>query len=352
MGRIRHTRFGRFISALQVPVSGSRYLRLRCSKEGKVATAKILRMYLKNAGVDVAEVEEDIIMSATAPVNRKRKFKKRDGDKKREHLEWNVDEADSKVNGKRCVGSKLGAGSMVLVMDSGCKPINSDYCESFVDGKREEKKCEDLHGHGSHVAGTVAHPVWGVAPHASVGCSRVLGADGHGSISGIIEAIEDAVEYAKTLSRPLIINMSLGGALSDILNHAVRDAAKRGVYFAIAAGNWNIDAKYSSPASVAAPNRKHIFVVGAHDVDGKAADFTNYGEKVSISAGGVDIKSSGIHGGARIDSGTSMATPAVAGAMAVLQSDKKAISHNTLASRKKTVVYHDGAKVDVLSYDC
>lgn len=347
LGRIRHTRIGKFVTKHLGLDQGSRYLHLKCSEEGRFTTAKVLKFHLKKAAVSFIAVEEDKVMMGTAILPGRHRHKN-----KSEKLEWNIDEADSENNGQRCTSSKLGEGSTVLVLDTGCKPLNSDYCESFLHGKHEKDKCGDLNGHGSHVAGTVGDRVWGVAPNASVGCSRVLDENNKGSLSSIIEAIEDAVQYSKTLTRPLIINLSLGGLKSDILNHAVRDASLKGLYFAIASGNDGIDAKYFSPASVASANLTRIFVVGAHDEHGKVADFTNYGKEVTISAGGVDIKSTASDGGVKTDSGTSMASPAVAGAMAVLQSDGKNITHNTLVTTKRSVVYKDGNEVDILSYQC
>lgn len=357
MGRIRRSRAHRFVNALiGRDNGGSRFLELRCPEEGKVATAQVLSEYLTKAGVKVTAVEEDVMYAAVGAVvtthSEHDRVHEHEPKQKYTPPQWNVDEADSEVDGKRCASSKLGAGATVLVMDSGCTPMNNDYCESFVDGKRVQGECEDMNGHGTHVAGTVAHPMWGVAPACSVGCSRVLGARGTGSTSGIIEAIVDAVEYAKTLSGPLIINMSLAGRKSIIMNHAVRYAARRGVYFAIAAGNSNIDARLVSPASAASRRQKRIFVVGAHARNGTAASFTNFGPKVTISAGGVRIKSLALDGSARTDSGTSMASPAVAGAMCALQSDGKQISHYTLTTGETSVSYTDGADVDTLSYDC
>ena len=317
-GHVHPCYLNRFFSLFFRSNSRPRYLRLDCSKEGKAATTKILGKYLREAGLDATTVEEDIIMTgqnhnAYQTVMRRRS------------LQWNIDEADSKQNGLRCTGSKLGAGSTVLVLDTGCKPRNSNYCKSFVDGSFQGNKCSDRHGHGTHVAGTVAHPIYGVAAKASVGCSQVLDENNSGSISGIVEAIEDAVQYAETLSRPLIINLSIAGLRSKILNNAVRDAERRGVFFAIAAGNQKINANLRSPASVASPRLTRVFIVGAHDENGEAASFTNFGNKVTISAGGVRIKSSGTDGQAVIFSGTSMASPTVAGAMAVLLSDENGL---------------------------
>ena len=95
----------------------------------------------------------------------------------------------------------------------------------------------DCHGHGSHVAGTVASKDYGVAPGATIVGVRVLSCSGSGSNSDVINGIFWAIEDAA--GRPAVINMSLGGSKSSLLNAAVQDAVDAGITVVVAAGNSN-----------------------------------------------------------------------------------------------------------------
>ena len=97
----------------------------------------------------------------------------------------------------------------------------------------------DCHGHGSHVAGTVASKDYGVAPGATIVGVRVLSCSGSGSNSDVINGIFWAIEDAA--GRPAVINMSLGGGKSSLLNAAVQDAVDAGIVVVVAAGNSNRD---------------------------------------------------------------------------------------------------------------
>jgi len=177
-------------------------------------------------------------------------------------------------------------------------------------------------------------------------CMRVLDDDGSGWNSWIIQAVNDIATYSRETNRgrKIIVNMSLGGGFSRALHNAVI-AATRGtrIVFSLAAGNENQDARRTSPAS--AGNGARRMVVGAHDKNGRRASFSNYGPRVSISAPGVGIEST-TPSGIRSLSGTSMAAPHVAGAMAAVWSSGKWPARRTerLATTSETVVYPDGRK--------
>ena len=117
----------------------------------------------------------------------------------------------------------------------------------------------------------------------------------------------------------------------------------------IAAGNDNQNAEYVSPASAA--NGKRIVTVGAHGKNGNRASFSNYGDRVTISAPGVDIESIGRNGAEEM-SGTSMAAPHVAGAMAVLWSDGKYPGNPDFLTKGGTVRYPSNQRKKRLVYDC
>jgi len=237
---------------------------------------------------------------------------------------WGADEVDGSAgDGERCPSSKLGEDVIISVLDTGCTPKGSGFegikCRNYVGDDKGENFCGDGHGHGTHVAGTAASAFYGVAPRASVSCVRVLGADGSGSMTGIMGSINGVAEWSRANpEKKVVINMSLGGGRSFMLNYAVTSAISgSNVIFALAAGNSNKDAKDFSPAS--ASDGKRIFGVGAHDSSGTKATFSNYGAPVQISAPGVQIMST-VPGGFKKYSGTSMACPHVAGAIAAVWS--------------------------------
>ena len=171
----------------------------------------------------------------------------------------------------------------------------------------------DQNGHGTHVAGTIAAKnntigVVGVAPGAPVVAVRVLDRRGSGSNSGVIAG----VDYVAQNGRPGdVANMSLGGGVSTALDTAVINAAAGGVRFALAAGNESDNANNHSPARANGPN---VYTVSAFAVGDKWASFSNYGNPpIDWAEPGVSIKSTWLNGGYNTISGTSMATPHLAG---------------------------------------
>jgi subtilisin family serine protease len=163
---------------------------------------------------------------------------------------------------------------------------------------------QDCNGHGTHVAGTIGGSTYGVAKGVQLRGVRVLGCDGSGSTSGIVGALNWVRANA---AKPAVANMSLGGGYSSSLNTAATNLANSGVFLAVAAGNESQDACNVSPAS--APG---TYTTAASDRDDVAAYFSNYGGCVDGYAPGVDIKSTWLSGTNTI-SGTSMASPHVAG---------------------------------------
>ena len=213
------------------------------------------------------------------------------------------------------VGSDDATGKSVWVIDTGVDMKHPDLIvdatrsKSFIEGTTPE----DDHGHGTHVAGTIAAKnnligVQGVAYNAKVIALKVMDASGRGSVSNVIAAVNHIAVQGKAGD---VVNMSIGGDISEILDNAIRAAANRGILFAVAAGNDGIKANLSSPARVNHPN---VFTVSAMNNQDTFAPFSNYGnEWVDFCAPGVNIPSTYKNGGYAIMSGTSMATPHVAG---------------------------------------
>lgn len=170
----------------------------------------------------------------------------------------------------------------------------------------------DCNGHGTHVSGSIAGSNFGVAKTATLIPIRVLDCSGSGSYSGVIAGL-DWIAANHGAGVPAVVNMSLGGPASSSLDTAVNNLISRGITVVVAAGNSGADACNYSPARVPGA----ITVAAAADDDVRA-NFSNFGSCVDVFAPGVGITSAWINGvtGVAVASGTSMATPHVAGAIA------------------------------------
>ncbi len=240
--------------------------------------------------------------------------------------------------------SVTGVGIVVAVIDTGIDYMHPDLGGGFgpsykviggYDFVNNDADPMDDNGHGTHVAGTIAADgtVPGVAPDAKLLAYKALGASGSGSMSDVIEAIDAAMDPdgdGSTSDHADIISMSLGGAggTDDPVCQAVERAVDAGVVVVVAAGNEG-----PSLGTVATPGlAPSAITVGAVDGDGNLAPFSSRGPtpemnvKPEISAPGVDIVSTVPFSGTVISSptgyaslsGTSMATPHVSGAVALL----------------------------------
>lgn len=176
----------------------------------------------------------------------------------------------------------------------------------------------DSQGHGTHVSGTIAGAVYGVAKKANIIAVKVLSDDGAGSTSKLISGIEWTIAHALSSGggpNKSVVNMSLGGGFSNAVNRAVEIATAHGLTFVVAAGNYGNDARNYSPAS--SPD---AITVGATQQGDGRASYSNYGSVVDVFAPGSQIVSTWYTSDSAVHtlSGTSMASPHVAGLAAYL----------------------------------
>jgi subtilisin family serine protease len=201
------------------------------------------------------------------------------------------------------------------VIDTGIRTSHKDFGGratsgwDFVDGDRTANDCN---GHGTHVAGTIGGATYGVAKDVKLVGVKVLDCEGSGSYSDFIAGIDWVTQHAKL---PAVANMSIGGPRSKALDDAVNRSIAKGVTYAIAAGNENKNACKFSPSDTG-----NAITVGAVDSGDKRASFSNYGTCLDIFAPGVNIRSASGNSntGTQVMSGTSMASPHVAGAAALV----------------------------------
>jgi subtilisin family serine protease len=170
----------------------------------------------------------------------------------------------------------------------------------------------DCNGHGTHVSGTIGGTKYGVAKLIKLKAVRVLNCSGSGTWAGVIAGID----WVRLNSPgPSVANMSLGGGFSSSVNTATTNLANSGVLVAVAAGNSAANACNFSPASASA-----AVTAAASDRTDHSASFTNFGSCVDLYAPGVSITSDWLSGGTNTISGTSMASPHVAGVAALYKS--------------------------------
>ncbi|MFE7323736.1 S8 family serine peptidase [Streptomyces sp. NPDC057565] len=230
---------------------------------------------------------------------------------------WGLDRIDQQalpLDSSYTYPSTAGHGVTAYIIDTGVHISHQDfggrasYGYDAVDG---DNIAEDGNGHGTHVAGTVAGSSYGVAKDAKIVAVRVLDNAGSGTTSGVIAGVDWVTNNAV---KPAVANMSLGGGIDTALDTAVRNSIASGVTYAVAAGNENIDAANSSPARVT-----EALTVGSTTSGDARSSFSNYGSTVDIFAPGSTITSAWYTGDTATNtiSGTSMASPHVAGAAAL-----------------------------------
>lgn len=239
-----------------------------------------------------------------------------------------IDQRDLPLSGSYTY-SATGAGVRSYIIDTGIRNAHTDFggrASSGFTAIDDGRGTDDCNGHGTHVAGTVGGTTWGVAKSTSLIAVRVLNCQGSGTTSGVIAGVD---WVTANHVKPAVANMSLGGGASSTLDNAVANSIAAGVTYAIAAGNSNASACNYSPARVAS-----ALTVGATTSSDERASYSNFGSCLDVFAPGSSITSawSTSNTATNTISGTSMASPHVAGVAALILEGSPTASPETVAS--------------------
>jgi len=224
-----------------------------------------------------------------------------------------------------------GAGVIAYIVDTGVLSTHTDFAGRVASGysaiNDAVNTTEDCNGHGTHVTGTLAGTMYGVAKAATIVPVRVLDCQGSGSTSTVLAGLDWVA--ADHTSGPAVVNMSLGGKSSRAVDAAVVRVFEDGITVVVAAGNGHTNACTASPSRV-----EQAITVGATNATDTRAPYSNFGKCVDLFAPGSYITSDWYtsSSAAATLSGTSMSTPHVAGVAALMLSRTPTLTPSQVAS--------------------
>jgi len=226
-------------------------------------------------------------------------------------------------------GTAAGRGIEVHVIDTGVYCEHTDFvngCVMSFDATNEGMF--DGNGHGTHVGSSASGRNFGLARESTVVGVKVLGSNGSGTFAGVIAGINWTANAART-GRRIVANMSLGGGFNQAVNDATDASVLAGAVMAVAAGNSNNNACNSSPASAA-----RAYTVMSTDNLDRRSTFSSFGPCCQIFAPGTSITAAWIGGNTRTNtiSGTSMASPHIAGIAAKWWSAAPTLNNNQVTA--------------------
>jgi len=267
------------------------------------ATENTLR-FIRQAEDFVELVEENQFVTATAQQNNP--------------PSWGLDRTSQRnlpLDNVYHYPDSAGAGVDMYTIDTGIQITHNDFSGRARWGYNAAggSTDNDLNGHGTHCTGTMGGTSYGIAKRANLIAVKVLGDNGSGTTADVIAGVNWVAGQHSGADRS-VANMSLGGGASTALDNAVNAMVTKGVHTAVAAGNDNANACNYSPARAA-----NAVCVGSTDNADRKSSFSNWGTCVEIHAPGTSITSAwiGANSATRTISGTSMASPHVAGVMAL-----------------------------------
>lgn len=249
---------------------------------------------------------------------------------------WGLDRIDVRArsfDSKFTYPNSAGSGVRAYILDTGILSSHQEFTGRIGPGQSyisDGRGTEDCDGHGTHVAGTVGGTTWGVAKSVTLVPVRVLNCTGSGSWSGIIAGLDWVRADVATNKWPAVVNMSLGGGASSSIDTAVTNVVNAGITVVVAAGNSNRNACNFSPARASA-----AVTVGATTSSDSRASYSNIGSCLDIFAPGSSITSAWYTSTSATGtiSGTSMASPHVAGVVALLLGQSPTLTTTQVAQQ-------------------